>query len=92
MNTTHNFVPPPAGSTGRVPFVAALASGKWESMFNWLKDRFNLFNLFPDQNEVGGRLRILLWERSRVVRWESSVIFCEISVTLLCDRKSLSRD
>jgi hypothetical protein len=52
-------------------------------MFNWLKDRFNLFNRFPDQKEVGGRLLILLWERSRVVRWDSSVMFCDTSAMLL---------
>ena len=78
------MVPPAGVSTGVVPLLAAaLDSGKWVNMFNWLKDRLNLFNLFPDQKEVGGRLLILLWERSRVVRCDSSVMFCDTSTMLL---------
>ena len=77
--------PPTVASTGVVPLplAAALDSGKWVNMFNWLKDRFNLFNRFPDQNDVGGRFLILLCERSRVVRWDNSVMFCDTSTIWL---------
>ena len=81
---TYSLVPPAGVSAGVAPLLgAALDSGKWVNMFNWLNDRFNLFNRFPDQYDVGGRLLILLCERSRVVRWESSVMFCDTSMMLL---------